>query len=481
MNITQPHPTILRLPRNLPPSFVRPLVLIVADTSALALALAFAVVLKAHTSSAVTFAPYLKLWPFTLVFLTSYWMSGLYSRPALSQPEDLQRGTACSCCIFLTLSAFTVALRGGSHYFTLTLAISIVANAILMPLLRELARHLFSRTPGWSHQAVIFGSGPQARALIERSLSERESEINPVAVVDPNPEHEPFLCGLPIASSIREAAGYVNPSAAAYGLLTVAAASSAEFVRLLQSPESLIFSRIILVSNPSAMSSIWATPLSRRHTLGLTAKSRLDGLTYRVAKRLVDISLSALALVVSSPLMALMAICIWQDSPGPVLFGHQRIGKNNKPFKAWKFRTMQQNADTFLAACLAENTSAKEEWEATGKLQDDPRVTRVGRVLRITSLDELPQLWNVLRGDMSLVGPRPIVQDEIYRYGEDYGLYTQAHGGVTGLWQVSGRSSTSYSERVMLDSFYVNNWTIWLDLAIMLRTIGAVLLRKGAV
>ena len=481
MNSTEPHSTVLRSPSHLLPSFVRSLVLIAADTSALALALAFAVLVKAHTSSAVTVVPYLKLWPFTLVFLVSYWMSGLYSRPALSQPEDLQRGTACSCCIFLTLSAFTVTLRGASHYFTHTLAITIVANAILMPLLRELARHVFSKMPGWGHQAVILGSGPQALALIERSLCERESEINPVAIVDPSPDHEPFLCGLPIVSSIREAAGYVDPSAAAYGLLTVAAASSAEMVRLLQSPESLIFSRIILVSNPSAMSSMWAMPLSRRHMLDINGKSRLDGPTYRIAKRTVDIGLSAVALIVSAPFMALMAICIKQDSAGPVLFGHQRIGKNNRAFKAWKFRTMQQDANTTLEAWLAENASAKEEWDATGKLQNDPRVTRLGRLLRITSLDELPQLWNVLRGDMSLVGPRPIVQDEVHRYGQDYELYAQAQGGVTGLWQVSGRSSTSYSERVMLDSFYVKNWTIWLDLAIMLRTIGAVLLRKGAV
>ncbi len=467
--------------RNLPAALLRPTVLIVSDIAALALSLAFAVLVKAHNSDAVTFAPYLKLWPFTLVFLVSYWMSGLYSRPALSQPEDLQRGTACSCCIFLTLSAFTLTLRGGSHYFTFTLAITIVANALLMPLLRELARHLFSGTPGWGHQAVIFGSGAEACALIERSLRERESEINPVAIVDPDCQSEPFMCGLPITSSIREAAGYINPSMAAYGLLTVAAASSAEIVRLVQSPESLIFSRIILVSNPSAMSSMWAMPLSRRSMLRLSARSRLDGLTYRIAKRAVDVSLSGLALVLSLPVMAALAISIKLDSPGPVFFRHQRIGKNEKPFYAWKFRTMQQNANTYLTTWLAEHPAAKEEWDATGKLQKDPRVTRVGRVLRISSLDELPQLWNVLIGEMSLVGPRPIVQEEVCRYGQDYGLYSQAHGGVTGLWQVSGRSSTSYSERVMLDSFYVKNWTIWLDLAIILRTIGAVLLRKGAV
>ncbi len=290
-----------------------------------------------------------------------------------------------------------------------------------------------------------------------------------------------MLCGLPIASSIQAAAGFLDRSRPAYGLLTVAAASSAEMVRLLHSPESVIFSRIVLVSNPSAMSSMWAVPMSRRHTLGLSQKSRMDGLTYRVAKRTIDLVLSGAFLLCSLPFMGLIGLCINLDSEGPVFFGHQRLGKNAAPFKAWKFRTMHTHGDAILEGWFAAHPSATEEWARSGKLQHDPRVTRVGRFLRVTSLDELPQLWNVVRGDMSLVGPRPIVQDEVQRYGEDYEVFSQAQGGVTGMWQVSGRSSTTYSERVMLDSFYVQNWSIWLDLTIILRTFGAVLLRKGAV
>jgi exopolysaccharide biosynthesis polyprenyl glycosylphosphotransferase len=438
----------------LPLTMLRPIVLLISDTSALAFALAFTLLVKGYNSGGIALAPYLKLWPFTFVFLASYWMSSLYARPALSQPEELERGTACSFCIFLSLSAFTLTMRGGAHYITASLATAIVANAVLMPLFREMTRHLFSKLSGWGDQAIILGAGNEARALIERSLSEREAGIRPVAVVDPMPQAEPVLCGLPITASIEAAAGFLDRSRPAYGLLTVAAASSAEIVRLLHSPESVIFSRIVLVSNPSAMSSMWAVPMSRRHTLGLTQGSRMDGLTYRVAKRTLDLCLSAALLLCSLPFMGLIALCIKLDSEGPVLFGHQRLGRSARSFKAWA---------------------------RSGKLQHDPRVTRVGRFLRVTSMDELPQLWNVVRGDMSLVGPRPIVQEEVHRYGEDYEVFSQAQGGVTGMWQVSGRSSTTYSERVMLDSFYVQNWSIWLDLTIILRTFGAVLLRKGAV
>ena len=465
----------------IPPAIFRPLVLLVSDASALAVALMIAVVVKSLFISSVPFGPYVKLWPFTFVFLCSYWMSGLYSQPALSQPEDLERGIACSCCIFLSLAASTLAMRGGSRFFTFPLATCIVANAILMPLFRELARHLFSGSRGWGYQSVIFGSGDEARALIERSRSQKESGLHPVSVVDPNHSQGPFVCGLPIKRSLQSAARFLDKSSPVYGLLTVSAASSQEIVRLLKSPEATIFSRIVLVSNPSAMSSLWAMPLSRRHTLSLNTRSRLDGLSYRLAKRSFDLFMSGALLLALSPIMALISMVIKFGSRGPVFFGHERIGRQGKTFKTWKFRTMHVNSREALDTWILENPAAREEWARSGKLQNDPRVTMIGKFLRSTSLDELPQLWNVLRGDMSLVGPRPIVEEEIERYGEDYEVFSRARGGVTGLWQVSGRSSTSYNERVMLDTFYVQNWSIWLDLAILIRTIGAVLLRKGAV
>ena len=473
-----PLPPLLRWTVQTP--VLRPLALLISDAAALAIALAIAVSSKAMNTGGVPLDPYLRLWPFAFVFLGSYWMSGLYSRPALSQPDDLKRGTACSCCIFLSLSAFTLSLRGGSQFFTLTLAICILANAILMPLLRELSRHLFAGLPGWGYQAVIFGSGPEALALIERSRRERDLGISPVAIVDPT-DTRSFLAGIPIVRSIHSAAEELDQSMPAYGLLTLAAASSTEMVRLANSPESVIFSRVVLVSHPSVMSSIWAIPQGRRHMLSVNTKSRTDCLNYQIAKRLLDLSLAALTLLLFLPFMALIAICIKVDSPGPIFFGHKRIGRNRRQFKAWKFRTMQTDGNRILEAWFADNPCAREEWATNGKLTRDPRVTGVGRILRVTSIDELPQLWNVLRGDMSLVGPRPIVAEEVHRYGDDYDFYSQAHGGVTGLWQVCGRSTTTYGERVMLDSFYVQNWSIWLDLTIILRTFGAVLLRKGAV
>jgi lipopolysaccharide/colanic/teichoic acid biosynthesis glycosyltransferase len=156
------------------------------------------------------------------------------------------------------------------------------------------------------------------------------------------------------------------------------------------------------------------------------------------------------------------------------------VGAGGKHFLCWKFRTMHVNAERLLDQCLQDSPILRAEWEQNQKLRDDPRVTRVGHLLRQTSLDELPQLWNVLRGEMSLTGPRPIVDVEVPKYGEVYKLYKRIRPGMSGIWQVSGRSDTSYAERVEMDSYYVRNWSVWLDLIILARTVKCVALGRGA-
>lgn len=167
-------------------------------------------------------------------------------------------------------------------------------------------------------------------------------------------------------------------------------------------------------------------------------------------------------------------------SPGQVFYGHTRIGKGNNPFKAWKIRTMCVNGDEVLAKYLADHPEMRTEWEADRKLKKNPRVTWIGNILRKTSLDELPQLWNILQGEMSLVGPRPIITDEISKYQDAFQHYLRATPGVNGLWQISCRNLTTYEERVSYDTCYVQNWSPWFDLYILIRTIKVVLWREGA-
>lgn len=196
--------------------------------------------------------------------------------------------------------------------------------------------------------------------------------------------------------------------------------------------------------------------------------------------RSLDVALALIALIFVLPLMAVVALAVFLQDGGPVLFSHRRIGRGGKPFYCWKFRSMAVDAEARLKELLASDPAAQEEWARDHKLRNDPRVTRLGAFLRRSSLDELPQLFNVLQGTMSLVGPRPIVDAEICRYGRRFGHYCSVKPGITGLWQISGRNDVSYRTRVALDCLYAKSQSPALYLWIVVVTIPAVLSRKGS-
>ncbi|MFQ5616094.1 MAG: exopolysaccharide biosynthesis polyprenyl glycosylphosphotransferase [Anaerolineales bacterium] len=240
------------------------------------------------------------------------------------------------------------------------------------------------------------------------------------------------------------------------------------------------FRRLIMIPNLQQISSFGATTNDLGGILGLDVRCNLLNPWERALKRVLDSVMVLVIGILISPLLFLLGTLVKLDSKGSVFYGHTRIGKNRRKFKAWKFQTMVSDADQVLDAYLAQNPGLRAEWETTHKLKNDPRVTRLGSILRKFSLDELPQLWNVLRCEMSLVGPRPIVEDEVKHYATRFKLYTRVLPGITGMWQVSGRNDTTYEERVRLDEYYVRNWSIWLDIYILIRTIWVVMGRDGA-
>ena len=211
----------------------------------------------------------------------------------------------------------------------------------------------------------------------------------------------------------------------------------------------------------------------------LRVRNNLRRWPARLTKRLFDTLVAALLLVLLSPLMLVIALLLKLEG-GSVLFAHQRIGKNGRKFDCYKFRSMVPNAEQQLQNLLQHNAQLKAQWDKEHKLKDDPRISRMGDFLRRTSLDELPQLFNVLKSEMSLVGPRPIVQDELQKYGLEKSYYLMVRPGMTGLWQVSGRNDVDYETRVYLDAWYVKNWSLWYDLAILIKTIKVVFGRNGA-
>jgi undecaprenyl-phosphate galactose phosphotransferase len=211
----------------------------------------------------------------------------------------------------------------------------------------------------------------------------------------------------------------------------------------------------------------------------LTMRNNLARRLPRLVKRCFDVVVSGTAILLGAPILLYIAFKV-SRSGRPVFFGHKRIGQRNRAFHCYKFRTMVPNADQLLAELLIRDPQARAEWERDFKLRDDPRITPIGGFLRRTSLDELPQLWNVLKGDMSLVGPRPVVADELERYGNQVHYYLEAKPGITGLWQISGRNDITYDTRVYLDSWYVKNWSLFNDIVILLRTIKVIFRKEGA-
>ncbi len=197
-------------------------------------------------------------------------------------------------------------------------------------------------------------------------------------------------------------------------------------------------------------------------------------------KRAFDLTTGILILVIIAPVLAAIAAAIYLSGSGRVLFRHRRVGFGGREFSCYKFRSMIENSETVLQAHLRDNAAAAAEWARDQKLKNDPRITPMGRILRSSSLDELPQVFNVIKGEMSLVGPRPIVASEAERFGPEFERYKTARPGITGLWQVSGRSNCSYAERIQHDANYVKEWSMARDLMIIGKTTKVVLSRRGS-
>ncbi|PLP97451.1 sugar transferase [Cupriavidus pauculus] len=245
------------------------------------------------------------------------------------------------------------------------------------------------------------------------------------------------------------------------------------FIKSLLARSGILPTRFTAAS--SALSPGLADGLAPSHHAG----QRYAGAYGQAAKRAFDVGAALVLLLLLSPLMLTVALLVMRDG-GPCVFGHTRVGMGGRKFSCLKFRSMVRDADAVLKELLASDPVARAEWEKDFKLRNDVRVTALGRFIRKTSIDELPQLWNVVRGDMSLVGPRPVVEKELERYGESASYYLRVLPGITGLWQVSGRNDADYDKRVTLDVAYVRNWTFAGDIVILFKTIGVVIHGRGA-
>jgi undecaprenyl-phosphate galactose phosphotransferase len=351
----------------------------------------------------------------------------------------------------------------------------LMSAAALLPVfvlpLRHAARKILDKTGLWRVPVVVVGTGAWGGLAAEALQTARCLGYDVVAQAGPDS----------LLSSNTD-----NPWTqllAQHGARMVVLAFDADHRPQPGLVASLVRERVPFAVMPAAeglpVTGYRETRLATQEAVLQSFRNNLDKPVARLSKIVFDLVAASLALVILAPVLVMIAASVSLDG-GPVLFGHNRIGAKGRVFKCYKFRSMVVNSDQVLQQLLSDDPAAAEEWARTHKLRHDPRVTWIGRILRKTSLDELPQLLNVIRLEMSLVGPRPIVSLEIPKYAEDIAYYYETRPGITGLWQVSGRSDTTYAQRVRLDSWYVKNWTIGQDLGILLKTIPAVVTGRGA-
>jgi Undecaprenyl-phosphate galactose phosphotransferase WbaP len=350
-----------------------------------------------------------------------------------------------------------------------------LAGLLILPiagtLFNRLAKHILQRAGVWGLPIIVIGDGPSAAEAEAALTSDHLLGYRFLGRVHP----DEALSG---TSSPR-----LWPLMNRHGAsrLLVALDDDGDLQRRVI--ECALRERVpfALVPQPHALPA-FAFAATRGFGQDPMVLSYRDGLSRpasRIVKAAIDVTVASLMLILSSWLFLVLAVVSRLDG-GPMMFAHRRVGAGGRSFHCLKFRTMVVDADRVLDEALARDPTLAAEWADSRKLVNDPRVTRVGRFLRKTSLDELPQLINILRLEMSLVGPRPIVDSEVPLYGEAIAQYYATRPGLTGLWQVSGRSNTSYARRVQLDVWYVNNWSIWNDIAVLLKTVPAVLGRQGA-
>lgn len=352
--------------------------------------------------------------------------------------------------------------------------------ALLVPMMRSLTKLLLNKLGAWQRDTIIIGSGHNAQEAYKAISDEKNLGFKTVLFIGKSNDNVNTIANIPVSIELPVE-------------LTKKIDKRMQFIIAVESDESELrnawlrqlmlegyrYVSVIPTLRGMPVDSTDMSFIFSHEVMIFRVHQNLAKWPSRILKRSFDIFASLIIILMLSPILLIISRKVKKDG-GSAIYGHERIGKNGVPFKCLKFRSMAVNSKGLLAELLSKDPEAKAEWDETFKLKNDPRITKIGRLLRRTSMDELPQLFNVLKGEMSLVGPRPIIHEELERYQDQVDYYLMSKPGMTGLWQVSGRSDVDYETRVYFDAWYVKNWSMWNDIAIIFKTIKVVLNKNGA-
>jgi len=422
---------------------------------------------------------FITYWLYLPAFILIFQLLRLYPGVSLAPSEEMRRFFTGSIIGYggITISRFIER----NHWDSVNTAflISGIFSTLILLTARSVTHWFLHKSKLGGIPAVIYGSGKTGKLVTDCLLGGVRTGYVPVLILDDNLLGEDEYNGIPIIHDTSVGPEIVKR----YNIkMAIIAMPSLEPKKLkqLQNTSVRYFRYNVLIPNFYNLSSIWMSVRDFSGVLGIDTSNKLN-MTYNLlVKRFLDLSIVIFGGILVLPFLLITALLIKLDSPGKILYKQKRIGINGKHFYTYKFRTMVADADKKLQTLLETDPEFKKEWQENYKLQKDPRITRIGKILRRTSIDEFPQLINILKGEMSLVGPRPIIDDEIEKYGEDFARVFSVKPGLTGLWQVSGRSDSNYLDRVAYDIYYQQSWSVWLDLWIIFQTFGVVIIGKGA-
>ncbi len=479
MSLPKDVPAVPRVVASTARPGITTLLVLLSDVLALFTAGALAIFLRRLLDGGFATAAYGPLWPAIALFLVVYALAGLYPGIGLSPVEELRRLVLATTLVYLMLGVGTFLFKEGERYSRLVFLMAWAFSVVLVPLARALVKHLFASKRWWGYPVVVLGAGETGRMVLRALKRQPGLGLKPVAVFDDDPEKSGAIEGVPVVGRLGLAPVLARELSVRHAIVAMPGVPRRQLLDLLERYGN-VFPHLVLIPDLFGFSSLWVSARDLGGVLGLEVRQQLLLAGPRWVKRAMDLILGAFVGVLALPLIGAIAILIKLDSPGSVFYLQERLGFNGKRFLAIKFRTMYGDGEARLAKLLAENPELRQEYELYHKLRNDPRVTRVGRFLRKWSLDELPQLWNVLKGEMSLVGPRAYLPRELAKMRGHERVILRVLPGITGLWQVSGRSEIPFDERLEIDMYYVRNWSIWLDLYILARTVWVVLFGKGA-
>lgn len=450
---------------------------IITISSAAVISAGIRYLLEPFMGGAVNWSLILKGLVFYVIFnILLAWINGLYPGFGLAAVHEMQKVLYVVTLASVFLGVFLFLQQLALAYSRMIFVLTWFLSALFMMLGRFALRNRFSKFKWWGIPMVVVGSPENAAPVIEKLIQSRRLGFRPVFYYDPLLKSSDPINNIPALASRDDLQQVVKRFAIQHVAFTDPIDNILTFNFHWMRD---VFPNILFVLNTSPFGSLWVRPIDLHGILAIETYYHLLNKRETVIKRILDTFLTLLLLLFSWPIFLILAILVWVDSKGPIFYTQERLGQDGNIFDSFKFRTMYDQADQMLHDLLESDPAAKQEYETYHKLANDPRITKVGRILRRYSFDELPQLINVLKGDMNLIGPRSYLPRELPAMGDYARIILKVKPGITGWWQVMGRNATSFKERLQLDEYYISNWSIWLDIYIVIKTVWVLINGQG--